>query len=111
MNQSEQIEKICQRPLENDQKQIDAFIGELQHTDASLIETIRILIGKLKIGLAESRDLVLDSTAWSDHKESFYAFNYQALKICSEDADKIEENGDRITLTFDLVNGKSSKDV
>ena len=84
MFRSDEIEKICQQPLANNEEAIEFFIMTLKKADSSLILTMRILMEKLSIKLREARDLTLNSSAWIEHKQAFYEFNDIFLNAVDE---------------------------
>lgn len=98
------LKKILKRPLNNNEEDINRFIADLKELDFGIIRTMGQLCKKLKFGIPESREIVLNSPSWIDEKESFIEFNNKAWNVLEQEADEVEENEDgTVSLTFDLT--------
>ena len=98
------LKKLLRSEINNNAVEINQFIADLKRFDYSIIQTMGALCKKLKIGLTESKEFVLNSPTWIDEKEKFIDFNNKAWEVLEKEADNIEEREDgTVSLTFDLT--------
>lgn len=88
--------------LSADKEDIERVIGELREAGANQIDTIKLLMKKLGIRLAEADSLVLDSKAWNDQRESTLELRncfWDVLEKCACRVDRSEEVGETDGIT------------
>lgn len=102
LSKDQRIEEISQRELTPDSDSIINFIAELKAAGASLIQTMKIVKIKLDIDLGQASEIVLNSDSWNDHKENFYQFNNWMIGKWAKNADEVTEEGNKVTLKFNL---------
>ncbi len=99
-----ELEKLLIRKIKNkDLSDIHDYIADLKKIDFSIIKTIGEIRKKLRIGLFEAQNIVLNSPTWIDEKQNFIDFNNKAWGVLKRGADKVTENEDgTVSVTFDL---------
>ena len=66
------------KKLDNNVSDIHKYIEDLKNLNFGIIQTMAHLCKKLKIGIVESRELVINSPSWIEEKENFIDFNNKA---------------------------------
>jgi hypothetical protein len=98
------LKKLLSSKVNINSTEINQFIADLKRFDFSIIQTMGVISRKFKIGLDESRKIVLNSPSWIDEKDKFIEFNNKAWELMEQEADEVKENEDgTISLTFDLT--------
>lgn len=71
---------------------LEVIMYYLRKQEVSLISTMLVVKGLLpELSVANARDLVLNSAAWSDHKEAFWEFQeivWTAVDIADEESEE-----------------------
>ena len=65
----ESLQILFNRAYVADTQNMDKALRILRENDATQIESVKVLIKSLKIGLKEADDIVRNSEAWLDKKE------------------------------------------
>ena len=100
--ENNEVKAIYERTI-HDSDDIEKLITDLKSLELSLLQTVFIVKKKLAIQLSDAREIVLNSSAWIDHKDSFNEFNNMVLDEFKKGADKVieDENG-QVSIYIDL---------
>ena len=101
---NEKIKKLIDKPIQKDEVSVNEFLTELKNSGATLMNSISILKIKLNLSLRAAKEMVINSDAWSNEKDSFLEFQQVAIHILNKEADEVTIENDATVFTFKLAN-------
>jgi hypothetical protein len=98
------LSEISQRTLSSDPPDLDTFLHEMKQASATIERVHSELSIKLNYSLSQSLSAMSNSPDW---KSQVVDRTEEVMKIWSEDADRVNETDDSITLFFDFNKDKT----